>query len=90
MSFSYGWTPVLPKPPGGFFTTELASLLTTRFSNGWGSDRMELNGIRIDAGHIDWLSGVRDATSDDEVMNEAQEMIEAIRKYGVIELSVER
>jgi hypothetical protein len=90
MSYSYGWTPVLPKPPGGSFCVELADLLARRQSSGWGSDRMQLRGTQLDKSDVEWLTGVRDATSDDEVMNEAQELIDAIEKYGTVELSVER
>lgn len=90
MSFSYGWTPVLPKPPGGSFCIEMADLLVRRLTSGWGSDRTELRGLQLDKTDTDWLQGVRDATSDNEVEGEAQELIDAIEKYGVIELSVER
>lgn len=91
MSFEYSWTPVLPKPPGGSFSIELADLLMARISGPWTTDRAaSLRGQRLDAGFIEWLTGVRDATSDDKVEGEAQELIDAIRKYGVIELSVDR
>jgi hypothetical protein len=44
--------------------------------------------MELSVDDLDWLRGVRDGASDDDVRRDAETLLAALDQYGVIELSL--
>lgn len=45
--------------------------------------------FRLSANHIEYLNGIADATSNDEVRKSVKELLDAIKRYGEVEIWIE-
>lgn len=83
MSASMYWRPSPPKPDGEYVADRVRQAITERL---WGqsySDSMEPQ--TLDGDVLPYLNGLVDAG-----LGEAQELIDAIRKHGSIEIWISR
>jgi hypothetical protein len=83
MSARYGWDPVVRKKSGSFGVA-MASALAKRIHGGTG----DIQGHELSEADIPWLTGVRDS-SDGEISRDAGLLLDAIERYGTIELTVD-
>lgn len=84
MSTNLYWRPV-PKDYPGHNLDQLKFILGPRFWDHDGS--LPGDPIELDEEYIGYLRGLVDAGSE-TVATEAQELIDAIKKYGVVELTI--
>lgn len=83
MSASMYWRPVYPKPEAAYVDDQIRHALAPRL---WGQSGSDSAGPdELDATCLPYLEGLRDGG-----LKAADELIDAIRKHGSIEIWIER
>jgi hypothetical protein len=73
-------------PPGGGVGLAMRDALVRRLGHG---DTTYINGKELGREDIEWLHGVKDAGGVDELVEDAEALIDAIRKHERIKITVE-
>lgn len=87
MSASMHWRPVYPKPEGEYVEDEVRRALARRLWNHDGS--LVSDPSQLDKDDLPYLEGLRDGLSGDGATS-AQDLIDAIRKHGSVEIWISR
>lgn len=87
MSASMHWRPVYPKPEGEYVDDRVRRALAQHL---WDQDGSMSEGpSELDKDNLQYLQGLRDGLSG-EAATSAQELIDAIRRHGTIEVWISR
>lgn len=84
MSTNLFWRPVRPEPEGTTLPYELKSVLAKRYLDHDGSLGSEWS--ILDGRELAYLEGICDATHDEHVRGGVLVLMDAIKKYGSIEI----